>query len=435
MRNLSNCLLLLTLVTSSIHAADWPQWRGPGFNGSSVEKNLPAKWSQTENIAWRAPLPGSSGSTPVIWGDRVFISGVDKAKETLLAMCFDRKNGAPLWRKTLGRGISRDSRSTYAAPSPVTDGKRVIFFYGNGLLACFDMKGTEKWSRNICDDYGEFAFLWTFASSPALYDGILYVQVLQRNKPVRGKGKPNAKSYILAMNPQTGKTLWQHFRPSKAREESLEAFSTPIPITLNGTKQLAIVGGDAITGHDLKTGKELWRWGTWNPGRITHFRLVPSPVEGGGVVLACGPKQKPIYAIRPDKKGTLDDGAIAWRSKDTNKLSSDVPTPAFYDGDFFILNDLRKRLSRVDPKTGTIKWTIDTPGRSKYEASPLAADGKIYIISHEGTASVINAKNGAIINTIPMDDAGGRKMVRASIIASYGQLFLRTTTHLYCIGK
>ena len=432
------CLLLVILCPSdSAFAGDWPHWRGPYFNGSTDEKNLPSNWSQTENIAWSVDLAGCSGATPIIRGDRVFLSGVDKARDMLLAMCFDRTNGKVLWQHDVAKGISHDRRSTYAAGSPVTDGKLVVFLYGNGELICFEVNGRRRWARNIQNDYGTFAFLWTFGSSPTLLDGRVYVQVLQRDVPVHGRGLKDKKneSYLLAIEPDTGKTLWRQIRPSKARQESREAFSTPLPFSINGKQQLLIVGGDALTGHDLETGKELWRWGTWNPRRITHWRLVPSPVAGDDIVLACAPKNAPVYAIRPRGTGLLDDSAIAWVSRDVRQVSSDVPTPAFYDGDFFVLSDLRKSLSRVEPRTGKVKWTIQTPGRAKYEASPLAADGKVYLINHAGEAAVINAANGDVLKVIPMDKSSGREVVRASISAAHGQLFIRTTRRLYCVGK
>jgi len=426
------------MAASLAQGNDWPNWRGPYFNGSTDEKDLPSNWSRTEGIAWSIDLPGCSAATPIISGDKVFISGVDAARNMLLAMCLDRTNGKLLWQHDISEEISRDSRSTYAASSPVTDGKIVVFFYASGHLVCFDVEGKALWKRNIQDDYGTFAFLWTFGSSPVLLDGRLYVQVLQRDVPVSGRGRTDGPndSYLLAMEPQTGKTLWRQIRPSKAVAESHEAFTTPIPCTLEGRRQLLVIGGDALTGHDLNTGAELWRWGTWNPNRIGHWRLVPSPVVGDGVVLACAPKGSPIYAIRPNGSGVLDDSAIAWVSTDKVKeVTADVPTPAFYDGDFFILNDVRRYLSRVEPRTGKVKWTMQTPGRAKYEASPLAADGKIYLINHAGEVAIVSATNGEILKTIVMDEPKGREVVRATISAAYGRLFVRTTRQLYCVGK
>jgi outer membrane protein assembly factor BamB len=337
----------------------------------------------------------------------------------------------------VARGIRRDDRSNYAASSPVTDGKIAVFFFGNGDVACFDLEGSPLWSRNLQKDYGTFAFLWTFSSSPVLYEGKLYFQVLQRDVPVgeRGLKDRENESYLLAVDPQTGKTLWRHVRPSQAVEESREGFTTPIPFEHNGRKEMLLAGGDALTGHDPATGAELWRWGNWNPSRIGHWRQVVSPVAGDGVILLCAPKGEPVYAVKAGGTGTLDDNGLAWVSRESKKVSSDVPTPAFYDGDFFVLSDVRKSLSRVEPRTGKVKWTVPTPSRAKYEASPLAADGKIYLIDFNGQVAVVDALAGKVLRVISMDKPTGGEVVRSSIVAAEGRLFIRTTRRLYCIGK
>jgi len=428
---------MLVLVASSAQAGNWAQWRGPNFNGFTDEKGLPARWSKTENVVWSVDLPGVAASTPIVWEDRVLLSGTDSAKDMLQAMCFDRKSGKLLWQHDVAQGIARDYRSNFASASPVTDGQIAVFFFGNGDLVCYDLDGKQKWARNIQKDYGAFAFQWTFSSSPLLFDGRLYLQVLQRDEPVGGRGTfgQESKSYLLAVKPETGETLWRHFRPCKAVAESRESFTTPIPYSFDGNTQLLIAGGDALTGHDPETGKELWRWGTWNPTRIPHWRLVPSPVVGDGVILAPAPKRDPIYAIKAGGSGLLDDSAIAWVSEDAKEISTDVPTPAFYDGDFFVLSDVRKYLSRVEPRTGKVKWTVSTPGRAKYEASPLAADGKLYIVNFDGLVTVVDPKNGDVINSIPMDEPVDGEKVRSSITAAHGQLFIRTTRKLYCVSS
>ena len=146
--------------------------------------------------------------------------------------------------------------------------------------------------------------------------------------PVNGRGGDNNPSYLLALDPKTGKELWKHVRPSDAVAESLEAFSTPIPFTHNGRKEIIVLGGDCITGHHADTGAELWRWGTWNAQKIGHWRLVPSPVAGAGVVLACGPKGAPVTAVKLGGQGKLPDSSIAWQST-TREVTSDVTTPPF----------------------------------------------------------------------------------------------------------
>lgn len=424
------------LLAATVQAENWPQWRGPAFNGSTPEKNLPAQWSKSNNVAWSAALPGPSAATPVIWGDHVFVSSTDLQNQSLVAMAFNRKTGALLWSHKVSDGFRRDDRSNYASPSPATDGQRVVFFYGNGAMAAFDFTGRKLWERNIQKDYGTFAFLWTFSSSPLLFQNRLYLQVLQRDVPVDGRGRtdgPN-ESYLLALNPATGQTLWRQVRHSDAVAESREAFSTPIPNLSSPQQEILIVGGDCITGHDAATGRELWRWGTWNPTRIGHWRLVPSPVAGKGVALACAPKASPVFAVKTGGSGILPESFVAWKSDPSSGVTSDVPTPLFYMDDFFILSDLKKTLARVEPATGKIKWSIKTPGNAKYEASPTGADGRIFLMNFKGDVVIVDAQRGEVLQNIQMGDPGDDQ-IRSTIAVSQGQLFIRTNRRLYCVGQ
>jgi outer membrane protein assembly factor BamB len=431
-----------------LRAENWGNWRGPNFNGTTSEKNPPTTFSKTENVVWTAPMPGPSGATPVVWGDYVFVSSTDDIAKTCVAMAFDRKTGKELWRVKVSDGAGKDRMSTFSNSSPVTDGKQVWFFYGNGELVCFDMAGKENWRRNVEKDYGQFAFQWTFSTSPLLYDGRLYLQVLQRNVPAQGRGRKDGPndSYLLALDPASGKELWKVIRPAEAREESLEAFTTPTPYKHAGREELLIVGGDCISGHDPDTGKEYWRWGTWNPTRIGHWRLVPSPTAGAGIVLACSPKNSPIYAVKLGGKGTLSNTDLAWQSyvqntEETNKaarslevreLSSDVPTPLFYEGRFYVLNGDKKKLLCVEP-SGKIAWSGDV-GKANFQSSPTAADGRIYMMNFPGEVFVVQAGGSEfkLLHTAAMGD--GENTLRASIPISQGQLFIRTSKTLFCVA-
>lgn len=435
-RLFSGAVVAGLLLSVTVAAQDWTHWRGPNFDGSAPDQGVPATFSKTEGVAWKASLPGPAASTPVIVGDHVFVSSTDANSRSLVALAFDRRSGRELWRHKIADGDQRDNRSNYAAPSPVTDGTHVWFFYGQGDLVAFTKDGQQVWKRNIQEDHGGFAFLWTFASSPLLHDGRLYLQVLQRDVPVQGRGRtagPN-DSYLLALDPATGRDLWRQVRPSQAREESREAFTSPVPLVHQGRAEILVVGGDDLTGHDPATGRELWRWGTWNPQRITHWRLVPSPVAGDGMILACGPKGSPIYAVKAGQNGTLPESAFAWESPE-RELSSDVSTPLFYRGRFYVVNSDRRLILAVEPATGKILWQGELPGRSKVEGSPTAADGRIYVMNHAGEVFVVGTGDQfELLHQVGMDDDGARDQ-RASIAIAHGHLFIRTDRTLYAVGK
>ena len=415
-------LLALALSLATAPAANWPHYRGPNYNGSSDEKGLPVQFSKTENVAWSANLPGVSAATPAVWGDHVFVSSANMTEQALYALAVDRKTGAVLWSHKAGEGLRKDNNSTFSGPSPVTDGKVVVFFYGNGPLVAYDFAGKELWSRNLVTEYGKLSDGWTFSTSPLLYGGKLYIQVLRRADP-----------YLLAVDPATGKNLWKVTRDGKAVAESRDGFASPVPFEHKGRKELLIVGCDDLTGHDPETGKELWRWGTWNPAREGHWRQVPSPAFSDDVILACAPKRSPIYAIKTGGNGTLDASAIAWQSEPRSPISSDVPTPLTYLGDFFVLSE-GGSLSRVEPKTGTVKWTTKVPNKGSVQSSPTGADGKLYFQDFGGNCFVVDAQEGKLLATNPMGEQGDN-MIRSSVVAAQGQLFIRTNSKLFAVGK
>ena len=440
--------LALVFSTVALHAENWSNWRGPLHNGSSPEKGLPGKFSKTEGVKWAVDLPGSSAATPVIWGDRVFVTAADAKTKQQAAICLDRKTGRQLWRADISEYSTDGQYSNSCSPSPVTDGKLVFFFFGTGELVAFEVGGKKLWERNL----GPFAFQWTFSTSPLLHDGRLIMQVLQRDVAVRGRGKPTGnESFLLALDPATGKDLWRSLRPSDAVAESREAFSTPLPFTHNGREELVVVGGDCITGHDPKNGRELWRWGTWNPTKIGHWRLVPSPTVGGGVILACGPKNAPVYAVKAGGSGTLTTKNLAWQSHvqqvedaaeaaptiNERDLTTDVPTPLFYEGKFYILNGTKRKLYCVDPAKGAVVWSGDLGGRSPFQCSPTAADGKIYMMNFDADVFVVQAGGSEfkLLNNANFKDEGDDTRHRSSVAISQGNLYIRTGTKLFCLGQ
>lgn len=436
--------LALALAATALSAANWPQFRGPNQDGSSPETGLPEKFSKTEGVKWAADMPGPAASVPAIWGDNVFVSSSDPVKQKLLAICLDAKTGKVKWQHEVTDGYQHDDRSNLASPSPCTDGELAFYFYGTSVMAAYDFTGKEVWKRDLGKDYGTFGTQWTYSSSAALDGGKLYVQVLQRNVAFEfhglQKGDPNGKneSYILALDPKTGKEIWRQVRPSDAVAESLEAFSTPVFATHNDKRLMLISGGDTMTGHDAATGAELWRMPSFNPEKIGHWRLVPSPVTGDGVALVCAPKKGPVFAMKLDATGTT---APLWQS-DGKEISSDVSTPLFYQGKFYVLDSDRKTLSCVEPRTGQVVWKGEFPTRYKIEASPTGADGKIYAIDFLGNVFVVKAGGAAfeIVHQTTFGQDGttatnGDKICRAGIAVANGCLFIRAQDRLYCIGK
>ncbi len=422
-------------LTLAAQAENWPQWRGPAFNGSSPEKGLPETWTK-ETVKWAAPLPGPGGATPAVWGDSVFVTSPD-AQKNLLLFCLDRKDGKVRWQKQLSTGDINKGKGNMASPSPVTDGKTVYALYGTGDLAALDFDGNIKWQRNLGADYGRFAIMWTYGSSPLLFEGRLYVQVLQRTPappdyPGMAGGDPARESYLLALDPATGKTLWKHVRPTEARMESMESYATPaVHRGADGKTQLLVVGGNCVTGHDPATGAELWRGYGLNPKDGEWMRIVPSAVSAGGLAIAAGPKKEPLLAFRTDGKGDVTTSGLAWKLED--RSSPDVCTPAVYDGKLFNLNGDSKTLICLDPKTGERKWEGKLDTKMVIRSSPTVADGKVYIIDEKGTVFVCSAGDEfKVLATIPMGDAEG---TRATIAVSGGQLFIRTTQAVYCVGK
>jgi outer membrane protein assembly factor BamB len=431
MRSLLIPLGLAVLIAASARAENWPQWRGPYFNGSTTESNLPSQWSKTENVAWVAPLPGQSSATPVVWEDCVFVSSPDEQKNLLL-ICLDQKTGQVRWRKVVAGEARQVGRNNMASPSPATDGKRVFSLFATGDLAAFDLAGQELWKRDLAKDYGRFANMWIYGSSPMLYGGKLYVQVLQRNPRPDNYAhalddKTERESFLLCLDPLTGKNLWRHVRPTDATDEAQEAYSTPVPYTGKQGAEILVVGGNYVTAHSPDTGAELWRCGGLNDRQEHYWRTVPSAVVADGMIIACGPKRDPVLAIKDGGKGLVTETHLAWKFKE---FPSDCVTPLFYQQKLFVLDGDRQMMTCLEPQTGAKKWQGNLGVPDIFRASPTGADGKIYCLSEKGTVVVLDAGDEfKILSIIRMGEAP----VRSSIAVAHGALFLRTAKNLYCV--
>lgn len=432
-RSLLALALGLASVTAPTFAENWPQWRGPNLNGSANEANLPEKLDES-TLAWFADLPGRGASTPIIWDEKVFVSsqGTDGK---LSAHCFERKSGKPLWTKEIALGSTVKNLADLASPSAATDGKVVIFYFGSGDLAAFDLDGKELWKRNIQKDHGPFYYQWIYGSTGLLHNGKLIIPVLQRDKPA-GRGEAGGatkpmESYLVALDPATGEQMWKVNRPDEATMESKESYCTPIPWQRpDGKTELLIVGGDVVTGHDFDTGKELWRAGDWNPKKEMWWRLVPSVVVAGDLAIACAPKGGPVMAYKLG--ADVGNGTAARMAWSTKSFTSDVAVPLYYQGNLYVLEGEKKALTCVDPKTGEVKWSQKINSRPVFRASPTGADGKVYCMNEAGDIYVFSATEPKILSESSLKS---QNKSHATISAAGGMLYVRTGDKLYCFGK
>jgi outer membrane protein assembly factor BamB len=409
-------LLAVFLFAHIALAENWPQWRGPRLDGTSAETGLPVKWSKTENLAWTLPLPARSGSTPIIWNNHVFLNVAAEGKIWLWAV--DRRTGSVLWQKHLSDGDRMQRKHNMSSPSPVTDGQWVWVLTGTGILKAFDFTGQEKWARDIPKEYGPFGLNHGYGSSPLLDGDHIYVQVLHGMHT-------DDPSYILKLDKKTGKTLWRSERPTDAKMESPDSYTTPLIASFDGKRELIIAGGDYVTGHDLATGKELWRGGGFNPQNNPFNRIIASPVIRGSVVYT-PTRVRPFIAYRAGGAGDVTKTHQFWQFQN----GPDVPTPTLDDKYLYSVND-RGVVYCVELETGKEVYGGQRLRPGTYSASPTLADGKIYVTSEEGVTSIFRA--GPKFELIAENETG--EYVLSTISVSQGNLYLRTDKALYVIGK
>ncbi|MGE3804375.1 MAG: PQQ-binding-like beta-propeller repeat protein [Gemmataceae bacterium] len=401
-RPISLACLALLLV-----AANWPGWRGPGGTGISPEQSLPVKWSDTENVRWKVKLEGAGVGTPVVWGDRVFLTASDgRLDDQLHIYCFSADEGKQLWHTRLfgsGRPEWYFPAGGMAIPTPVSDGKLLYALFGSGDLVCVDLDGQPVWVRSLAEEYGVFRNRWGMAASPLLVDDALIVQVDE-----------SGKSYLLAVAAKTGKTIWK-----TARDTGVN-WTSPAVAEVKGKKQILCSGTYRVEGYDLATGKELWR--------VDGLRqqCVPTPVVAGDLAyVASGPKGT-TFAIRLDgATGNLTDSHIVWKSV---RGTPGIPTPIRYGAYLFQIDDAGFGTC-LDGGTGKEIWRERIGGR--YQASVIAGAGKLYYTSLDGVVTVARAN--------PKFEVLAKNRMGESIVATPaiadGRIYIRGKDHLYCIEE
>lgn len=416
-------LLLLLIAWSPLTTADWPQWRGPTSSGATDEHGLP-EHCDDRTRRWSIALPGIGAGTPAVWGDQVFVTAIDPETSLFTALAFARTTGALRWRADVAIAFHPQHRDDLAAASPICDAQNVYVAFGSGDLAAFSHSGELRWKRNLQKDHGKFTNQWVHGSTPLLHGGVLVVQVLQTN-PDAVAPTPRTGSYVLGIDPVSGKDQWKHPRPTTARGESQDAYTSPIPYDHDGSPGFIVLGGDCLTGHDLASGAERWRVDGWNERRAKDWRMITTPVVAGSTIVLCTARGKRLRGVTPQTTGGM---GVAW---DHDLLSSDVASPLVYRERLYVLNGDERELACFDPPTGALIWRGAYESTGVVRGSPTAADGKLYAVSETGEVLVFASDAFRLISR---SDLGSEGPTRASIAVAHGMLFVRTGERLHAFA-
>jgi outer membrane protein assembly factor BamB len=427
----------LSSFARSAAAGNWPQWRGPDGSGISNEKNLPAEWTPTKNIKWKTPIDGRAHSSPIVWGNRIFLTtavegevvpgaqavkhtveggkefkhpdsvGADK-KHTFKVISIDRDSGKIVWQATAWEGTPYDNRhrkSSYAASTPATDGKLVYAFFGTEGLYAYDYKGKLAWKA----DLGKLGTVGMgTGTSPILFNDLVIVQCDEEN---------GEASFIVAVDKKTGKEAWR--TPRKVQV----SWSTPLLVKTASRAELITSGTEAVVAYDPATGKELWRH------KGVESNAIPSPVANNEMVfLVAGFPAKIAMAIKLGQNGDLTGTPnVPWTYA---KGTAYVPSPILY-GDYLYLTTDRGILTCLDAKTGEVKYEGGRiPIPATFTASPVAFEGKILMTSEDGDTFIVKA--GPKHEVLGTNSVG--EPVYASPAIADGRIFIRGEKNLYCIG-
>ncbi len=443
---MTRLLALALALTGSlgvvVSAEDWPQWRGPLGTGVSTEKNLPVRWSATENVAWRADLGGVGVSSPIVLGQRVFVTsqlgagasrqgprlaqgaaaadagerslgapraggGAATDRPTFLVEAFDKATGKRLWQYRLDAAAPMPTvhdKHNMASPSPVTDGTRVYAWFSTGQIVALDLDGRLVWQRHLGQENGPFEINWGHSSSPTVFEDTLIL--LCDHDPA---------SYLLAVDSRTGRDRWK-----TDRGRGRQSYSTPFVVRAPAGPELIINSSQRIDAYDPKSGALLWHVGG------PHQFPIPSPAFHDGVLyLSRGYRSGPYMAVRAGGRGDVTASHLLWQTETGAPYISSL---VYDNGLVYMASDVGG-VTAVDAATGQRVWQHRIPGI--FSASPVVGDGKVYFVSETGEVTVLRA--GRTPEVLATNSLGERLIASPAI--SSGQIFLRSDDRLFCIGK
>jgi hypothetical protein len=406
------------ILSGFASAGNWPGWRGPSGDGVTSEMDLPLKWSATENVTWKIPLPGPGNSTPVVWGERIFLTQATEGGKNRSLLCLNRKDGSELWKYSITWKKDELTHETnpQCSSSPATDGERVIVCFASAGVICLDITGKELWTREL----GDQRHIWGSGASPVISGDRVFLNF-----------GPGPAQTLYCLNKADGHTLWKHAEPGGTSGEPPSgggkpvwtgSWSDPLPRRVGDRDELFMIWPGRVCSYDPATGKELWTCGGLNPLVYT------SPVFADGIVVGMGGYNGSALAVKAGGTGDVT-GSRLWLAEKTRQR---IGSPVVHDGHLYILTDPGiaecRRLS-----DGKLVWEerLKGPGPTGQNWSSLVRSGdRLYAVNQGGDAFVFRASpEFALLATNPL----GEKVI-ASVAVSDGQLFIRSHRHLWCIG-
>ncbi len=396
---------------------NWPEFRGPGHQGVSLEKNLPLRWSATENVAWKAEIPGDSWSSPAVWKDRVFLTTATDNGESCRVLALDTQSGKVLWNRAVFPQVPRrkEDRNSYATPTPATDGERVYVCFGDGSFAALNFAGDVVWTNRDYKFYSKHGL----GTSPILHRGRL---IMARDGSSDGEDKklgwqkPWDQSFVVALDTATGRQRWK-----TGRGLSRISHGAPTIWEHDGHAEVVSEAGDVVQGFDADTGERLWTH------QVTGEGKVPSTIVGEGLVFTCGGwgGKETTKAFRLGGRGDLEEKQLVWEQK---KGMPRVPSLVYVAPYLYAVTD-GGIASCLRAATGELVWQERIGGN--FSASPVAAEGRIYFLDDAGETVVVAA--GPEFKILARNPLGEK--TQASLAIAQGRIFLRTEHNLYCLGR
>jgi outer membrane protein assembly factor BamB len=402
------CVVLV--LPGSSWAADWPGWRGPTGDGIAPDKKLPVKWSSTENVRWKLDLPGPGDSSPIVWGNRIFITQSLDAKGTQRALfCIDRAKGAILWKKVTDFADKEPIQyHPFCSATPVTDGRRVVACFGSAGLVCYDFEGQELWRK----DLGKLHHIWGNASSPIMHGDLVIMWC-----------GPGERQFLAAFDKKSGGKVWQHDEKGTSPKDFAGSWSTPIVVRVGNHEELILCVPEKVKAFDPKTGTELWSCA--GMGKLSYVTPVCSP---DGIVVAFSGFYGPALAVKAGGHGDVTKTHRLWLQ--TQKNPQRIGSPILLGDKVYLLSE--PGLAQCfDLKTGEDLWKKERLGGTTW-SSMVMGGGNIYVANDAGEINVIAAE--PVFRQLACNVLDKNDKIQASPAISDGEIFIRSHKALYCIG-